>query len=49
MSRPSLLGGVVHKLPADLTAALLAPPKALAAWQDIQEHRRLAHSPALSE
>lgn len=35
MSRPSLPGGVVHKLPADLKTALLAAPKALAAWEDI--------------
>jgi uncharacterized protein YdeI (YjbR/CyaY-like superfamily) len=35
MSRPSIAGGVVHKLPADLRAALLISPKALAAWEDI--------------
>ena|ERR1700675_3218682 len=35
MSRPSVPGGVVHKLPADLKTALLAAPKALAAWHDI--------------
>jgi uncharacterized protein YdeI (YjbR/CyaY-like superfamily) len=35
MSRQSVAGGVVHKLPADLKAALLAAPKALAAWEDI--------------
>jgi uncharacterized protein YdeI (YjbR/CyaY-like superfamily) len=35
MSGPSIPGGVVHKLPADLKAALLAAPKALAAWEDI--------------
>jgi uncharacterized protein YdeI (YjbR/CyaY-like superfamily) len=35
VSRPSIPGGVVHKLPADLKAALLAAPKALAAWEDI--------------
>jgi hypothetical protein len=28
-------GGVVHKLPGDLRAALLANPTALHAWQDI--------------
>ena len=27
--------GVAHKLPADLRKALLASPKALAAWEDI--------------
>lgn len=27
--------GVVHKLPADMRAALLAHPKALEAWEDI--------------
>jgi uncharacterized protein YdeI (YjbR/CyaY-like superfamily) len=35
MSRPSIAGGVVHRLPADLKTALLAAPKALAAWEDI--------------
>jgi hypothetical protein len=35
MSRPSLPGGVVHNLLADLKAPLLAAPKPLAAWQDI--------------
>jgi uncharacterized protein YdeI (YjbR/CyaY-like superfamily) len=35
MSRPSIPGGVVHKLPADLKAALLATPNALAAWREI--------------
>jgi uncharacterized protein YdeI (YjbR/CyaY-like superfamily) len=35
MSRPSLPGGVVHRMPADLKVALLAAPKALAAWEDI--------------
>ncbi|MDE1974934.1 MAG: YdeI/OmpD-associated family protein [Patescibacteria group bacterium] len=28
-------GGVVHALPADLRKALMASPKALAAWEDI--------------
>lgn len=27
--------GVVHKLPADMKKALIASPKALAAWEDI--------------
>jgi uncharacterized protein YdeI (YjbR/CyaY-like superfamily) len=27
--------GTVHKLPADLRKALIAAPKALAAWEDI--------------
>jgi uncharacterized protein YdeI (YjbR/CyaY-like superfamily) len=35
MNRQSIAGGIVHKLPADLEAALLAAPKALAAWADI--------------
>jgi uncharacterized protein YdeI (YjbR/CyaY-like superfamily) len=35
MSRRSIAGGVVHKLPADLKAALLLSPKALAVWADI--------------
>jgi uncharacterized protein YdeI (YjbR/CyaY-like superfamily) len=35
MSRPSIPGGVVHRLPADLKAGLLLSPKALAAWADI--------------
>ena len=30
-----LPGGVAHHLPADLRKALLASPKALAAWRDI--------------
>jgi uncharacterized protein YdeI (YjbR/CyaY-like superfamily) len=30
-----MAGGTVHPLPADLKKALLAKPKALAAWQDI--------------
>jgi uncharacterized protein YdeI (YjbR/CyaY-like superfamily) len=34
-SRRSIADGLVHKLPADLKAALLAAPKALAAWRDI--------------
>jgi Bacteriocin-protection, YdeI or OmpD-Associated len=35
MSGNRVPGGVVHKLPADLRAALLANSTALAAWQDI--------------
>jgi len=35
MSRSPIPSGVVHKLPADLKAALLAAPKALAAWTGI--------------
>jgi Bacteriocin-protection, YdeI or OmpD-Associated len=34
MNRKSIAGGVVHKLPADLRAALRAAPKALAAWRE---------------
>jgi len=35
MNTQQLLGGVVHKMPADLRKALLADAKALAAWNDI--------------
>jgi uncharacterized protein YdeI (YjbR/CyaY-like superfamily) len=35
MNLQSIAGCIVHKLPADLKAALLAAPKALAAWADI--------------
>ncbi|MBW0015269.1 YdeI/OmpD-associated family protein [Mycobacterium sp.] len=35
MSGERLPGGVVHKLPPDLRAALTASPSALAAWKDI--------------
>ena len=35
VSSPRVLGGVVHKLPADLRKALVADPTALDAWQDI--------------
>jgi hypothetical protein len=35
MTTVKLAGGVVHTLPADLRAALLASPKALEAWEDI--------------
>lgn len=30
-----IAGGVAHKLPTDLRVALIAAPKALAAWEDI--------------
>lgn len=30
-----IAGGVVHELPTDLRKALIASPKALAAWEDI--------------
>ncbi len=35
MSVDSLPGGVVHELPPDLRAVLVASPKALEAWNDI--------------
>jgi uncharacterized protein YdeI (YjbR/CyaY-like superfamily) len=35
VSKKTVPGGVVHKLPADLRAALLANATALAAWTDI--------------
>ncbi|MGF0317392.1 YdeI/OmpD-associated family protein [Nocardia fluminea] len=35
MSSRQVSGGVVHELPTDLRAALLANPAALTAWQDI--------------
>ncbi|MGW5922637.1 YdeI/OmpD-associated family protein [Nocardia fluminea] len=35
MSSRQVSGGVVHELPIDLRAALLANPAALSAWQDI--------------
>lgn len=35
MTKITVAGGVVHKLPADLKAALAADQKALQAWQDI--------------
>jgi uncharacterized protein YdeI (YjbR/CyaY-like superfamily) len=35
MSGQRLPGGAVHKLPADLRAALIADAAALAAWKDI--------------
>ena len=31
-----IASGTVHKLPADLKKALVASPKALAAWEDIR-------------
>ncbi|MGV9001378.1 MAG: YdeI/OmpD-associated family protein [Candidatus Saccharimonadaceae bacterium] len=31
----TVLGGTIHKLPADLKKALLANPKALTKWSDI--------------
>lgn len=35
VSGPSVPGGVVHELPADLRRALVANATALAAWEDI--------------
>lgn len=35
MAISTLPGGTVHKLPADMKKALLAHPKAAAAWNDI--------------
>jgi uncharacterized protein YdeI (YjbR/CyaY-like superfamily) len=35
MSRQTIQNGTVHALPPDLKKALLASPKALAAWEDI--------------
>ncbi len=35
MSSEHVPGGVVHTLPADVRAALIADAEALAAWQDI--------------
>lgn len=35
MSSEHVPGGVVHPLPADVRAALIADAEALAAWQDI--------------
>jgi uncharacterized protein YdeI (YjbR/CyaY-like superfamily) len=34
MTKNSILGGAVHKMPADLRKALIAVPKALATWED---------------
>ena len=35
MSTNTISGGTAHKLPLDIKNALLAHPKALAAWEDI--------------
>jgi uncharacterized protein YdeI (YjbR/CyaY-like superfamily) len=35
VSSPRVPGGVVHKLPSDLRAVLVANPTALHAWKDI--------------
>ncbi len=35
MSSPQVSGGVVHELPADLRAALIADTATLEAWEDI--------------
>lgn len=35
MATKEISGGTVHQMPADLKKALLADPKALAAWEDI--------------
>lgn len=35
MMKQKLLDGTVHKLPRDLTAALLAAPAAVTAWQGL--------------
>ena len=35
MSSQTVLGGVVHELPADLAEGLTGNPEALALWQDI--------------
>jgi hypothetical protein len=35
MTTKDIAGGVVHELPADLKKALIASPKALAAWESI--------------
>jgi hypothetical protein len=35
MIKEELAGGTVHEMPADLRRALVAEPKALAAWRDI--------------
>ncbi|SHU00484.1 Uncharacterized protein conserved in bacteria [Mycobacteroides abscessus subsp. abscessus] len=35
MSSAKVAGGVVHRVPADLRAALIANPAVLALWQDI--------------
>ena len=35
MSRTTISGGVVHKMPADLKRPLASDPQALTAWEDI--------------
>lgn len=35
MKTPELADGTIHKMPTDLRRALLAEPKAVAAWQSI--------------
>lgn len=35
MTKEQLAGGIVHKMPADLQKALMAAPKAKAAWQSL--------------
>ena len=35
MSKQGIAGGVVHTMPEDLRAALVATPAALAIWEDI--------------
>lgn len=35
MSKDEIAEGVAHKLPADMRKALMASPKALAAWENI--------------
>ena len=35
ISRKTISGGVVHKMPADLKRALASDPQALIAWEDI--------------
>lgn len=35
MTKQTLAGGVVHKMPEDLETAILKIPKALAVWKDI--------------
>lgn len=35
MTKQQILGGTVHKMPADLRTALSATPRALSVWQDI--------------
>lgn len=35
MAKEEISGGTVHKMPADLRKALVAEPKALAAWESL--------------